>query len=296
MMRNMATSLFLTVREKDERLLRKKTVKQPNGEELEVNLEEDGRIRTTLQKAKEVRRLVEKCITIAVRSRKAMKRADELLPREFDDFDSGNKEMLTQRKIWRQSAAGQEWAEARAPVVAAQRRVMKLLGNKRKIDRMRALSLIKKHGKQRQRGRKPSSFGIATPQRQAVDILFHILAERFEDRPGGYTRILRLAKPRLGDAGTQAILEIITPTPDDKDSDRYQRVRAAAEKPAFDGDSTTEDNPDWVSDEEVATSNEAGTGGEADWIADEVTADETAPDTEAAAEDDQADEKQQDAK
>ena len=40
-------------------------------------------------------------------------------------------------------------------------------------------------------------------------MLFDEVAPRFVDRPGGYTRILRLAKPRLGDAGTRAILEFV---------------------------------------------------------------------------------------
>jgi large subunit ribosomal protein L17 len=42
-----------------------------------------------------------------------------------------------------------------------------------------------------------------------VSVLFDEVAPRFVDRPGGYTRIVRLAKPRLGDAGTQAILEFV---------------------------------------------------------------------------------------
>ncbi len=45
--------------------------------------------------------------------------------------------------------------------------------------------------------------------KQAVGILFEEIAPRFEDRPGGYTRIVRLAQPRLGDAGVQAILEFV---------------------------------------------------------------------------------------
>ena len=53
----------------------------------------------------------------------------------------------------------------------------------------------------------------------AVDILFEDLAERFEDRPGGYTRIVRLAERRLGDAGEQAIIEFVG---------ENDRVRAAA--------------------------------------------------------------------
>ena len=40
-------------------------------------------------------------------------------------------------------------------------------------------------------------------------VLFSTVAPRFADRPGGYTRIMRLAKPRLGDGGTRAILEFV---------------------------------------------------------------------------------------
>ena len=312
MMRNMATSLFLTVREKEDRIHRT--------DEDGHRLPEDGRIRTTLQKAKEVRALVEKCITIAVRSQAAMKHSNDLLPAEHrpekqprpnpnapvatwtDELRAQRRAWLDARREWRESEQGQQWAEARAPVVAAQRRIMQLLGNKRKLKRLPALTDAKKrNGKLRQRGR-TNSFFMLTPERQAVNILFHILGKRFEDRPGGYTRILRLAKPRLGDAGTRAILEIITPTPDGSRPDRHKRVRAAAEKPDFDGAAENEDKPDWVSDEEVAASNEAATSGEADWIADEAAADteaatdEAVPDTEAAAEDDQADDNEQDAK
>lgn len=48
--------------------------------------------------------------------------------------------------------------------------------------------------------------------KQAARILFEKVAPRFVDRPGGYTRILKLATPRLGDAGPRAILEFVGPT------------------------------------------------------------------------------------
>lgn len=64
----------------------------------------------------------------------------------------------------------------------------------------------------------------ATDNKQAVAILFNDLGPRFADRNGGYTRILKLAKPRLGDAGDRAILEFVG-----------VRDRAAkkSQKPAF---------------------------------------------------------------
>jgi large subunit ribosomal protein L17 len=60
--------------------------------------------------------------------------------------------------------------------------------------------------------------------KQAVRVLFDKVAPRFSDRNGGYTRILRLAKPRLGDAGTRAILEFVG---------KNDRVKEKAQKPSF---------------------------------------------------------------
>lgn len=45
--------------------------------------------------------------------------------------------------------------------------------------------------------------------KEAVAKLFDTLGPRFKERPGGYTRILKLAKPRLGDAGERAIIEFV---------------------------------------------------------------------------------------
>ena len=45
--------------------------------------------------------------------------------------------------------------------------------------------------------------------RDSVTKLFDVLGPRFKARPGGYTRIVRLAGVRLGDAGEKAILEFV---------------------------------------------------------------------------------------
>ena len=42
-----------------------------------------------------------------------------------------------------------------------------------------------------------------------VQKLFDEVAPRYVDRPGGYTRVIRLAEHRVGDAGTQVILQLV---------------------------------------------------------------------------------------
>jgi large subunit ribosomal protein L17 len=149
--RSLASALFLT--ERDAEL---------DDNEPKVK----GRIITTLQKAKEVRPLVERCITIARRGLEAEEAA-----RPHATTAKRNSESW---KAWREGAEWQRWSKAIAPSVKARRRCVRLLGDK-----------------------------------QATRVLFSTVAPRFAGRNGGYTRILRLAKPRLGDAGTRAILEFV---------------------------------------------------------------------------------------
>ena len=145
-----------------------------------------GRIVTTLEKAKEVRPLVERCITIARHALPHQDKADELEPNAERNSE--------QWRAWRTSEQWQEWCKTIAPVVNARRRALRLLGDK-----------------------------------QAVRILFEDIAPRFADRDGGYTRVMRLAKPRLGDAGTRAILEFVG---------KNDRVRRKAARPSFEIEET----------------------------------------------------------
>ena len=55
---------------------------------------------------------------------------------------------------------------------------------------------------------------------QAKDVARHLfdeIAPTFADRPGGYTRIIRLPNRRLGDGGEQAIFELVNYQPTPKD-------------------------------------------------------------------------------
>ncbi len=169
LLRNLASALILTERDAEG---------EPNAPKVK------GRIITTLTKAKEVRPLVEKCVTIACRAIPHQEAAQRLEPSAERHSEKW--------RAWRQSEQWQEWNQTMAPAVAARRRLIRLLGDK-----------------------------------EAVSVLFDEVAGRFVDRNGGYTRILRLAKPRLGDAGPQAILEFVG---------QHDRERRKAARPTFEPD------------------------------------------------------------
>ena len=172
MLRNLASSLFLTERDA----------------EFESNPPKvKGRIVTTLQKAKEVRPLVEKCVTIARNSLRFEEEAEQYAAKNQSGAELARDS--DQWRQWRSGADWKKWVEARAPVVTARRRVLRMIGDK-----------------------------------EAVRVLFDEIAPRFKDRDGGYTRVLRLAQPRLGDAGTRAILEFVG---------SHDRVVKKSEKPEF---------------------------------------------------------------
>jgi large subunit ribosomal protein L17 len=171
LLRNLASALMLTVRktEADE----VGAAKVP------------GRIVTTLAKAKEVRPLVERCVTVAKHGLVAAQQASQ--------FGTSASRDSAAWKTWRESDQWRQWAKAMAPAVKARRRVIQLLGDKK-----------------------------------AARVLFEEIAAGFADRPGGYTRILKLATPRLGDAGPRAILEFVGP---EASSGRPQKPRVESARP-----------------------------------------------------------------
>ncbi len=77
-----------------------------------------------------------------------------------------------------------------------------------------------------------------TPEEKTVvQKLFDEIAPRYVDRPGGYTRIIRIADRRIGDAGVQVILQLIEDSAEDnKKSAGGRRSRRAAKMQAAQAD------------------------------------------------------------
>ncbi len=110
------------------------------------------------------------------------------IQRQADELDTTAEKNSAEWKAWRESSQWNEWNQAIAPVIAMRRRAFALLRDK-----------------------------------EAVDILFDELAEQFEERHGGYTRIVKLAKRRLGDGGQLAFIEFVG----DESRDRVKTKRTA---------------------------------------------------------------------
>lgn len=147
------------------------------------SLIEHGQVTTTLPKARTLRPYFEKLVTLAVRSRK--------LSAEDD-------------------AAG---------ALRARRRIHKLLGDRGLIpkehqesyedmsDAHRAKTLRMASGRRYRTGEPKGR--MAFTAESVTHRLIETVAPRYENRPGGYTRVVQLPKRRVGDDAPLAVLQLV---------------------------------------------------------------------------------------
>jgi len=129
---------------------------------------------TTVAKAKELRPFAEKMITIARRGAIANREA-MAIREKFAAMDKADPE----RKV-----LVAEWRKKVAPVLHARRLLIARLGNWRLEHDEEHDTIIQK--------------------------LIDTIGPRYAESSGGYTRILRLSKWRLGDAGPMAMISLVS--------------------------------------------------------------------------------------
>ena len=136
-----------------------------------------GKIETTLDRAKEVARIAEKCITIA---------------------KDGYKDVVTEEKTTTD-------AKGKEKKVKVSKDGAKKLNARRKL-----LALLYDRQEQKAKGEKKEAFEARTNgvKHPLIEKLFDEYAPKYEDRKGGYTRVLKTTV-RRGDATQLAIVELV---------------------------------------------------------------------------------------
>jgi large subunit ribosomal protein L17 len=136
-----------------------------------------GQIETTLIKAKEIRPFVERLITLARRG--TLQSRQQIIA------------MLNDR-----SAISRDEQEKYDGMSSAQRQKV----------------LASRSGRRHRAGKVPASYNKKAISFVAKSVVHQLIAEvapKFADRPGGYTRIIRLPKRRVGDNSELALLQLV---------------------------------------------------------------------------------------
>jgi len=150
---------------------------------LAQSLIEHGQVRTTLPKARDLKPFCERLITLAVKVRK------------------------------------HQAAKEAAKALTVRRTIHKMLGDRGLVpkehqeayegmsDAARARTMRMPTGRRHRTGDPKGR--LAFTAESVTHRLIETVAARYEDRPGGYTRLIRLSDRRLGDASWLAILQLV---------------------------------------------------------------------------------------
>ncbi len=150
---------------------------------LAQSLIEHGQVKTTLAKAKDIKPFVEKLITLAVKVRTAAAASD-------------NAASLRARRAIH-SILGD-----RGIIPKAHREAYDVMTDAARAKTMRMAS-GRRHRTGEPRGR------LAFTAESVTHRLIETIAAKYEDRQGGYTRLIHLSEKRIGDSSELAIVQLV---------------------------------------------------------------------------------------
>jgi large subunit ribosomal protein L17 len=156
-----------------------------------TNLIYHGKIQTTVSKAKEVRKLTEKMITLAVKEKDNF--TEVTVTQKVPKKTSDGKRVKTKvdgKMVTEYEEIEKVIKKDNSSRVHARREMLKTLYPVTEIPAAAA-------------GRKAN-----TKQIDLVEKLFDEIAPKYADRNGGYTRIMKIG-PRKGDGAEEVIIELV---------------------------------------------------------------------------------------